>query len=364
MVSLVVVGIFVALLLYRIYKYCTYRPEGFPPGPPRIPVFGAYLLLLLIDHKNLHLAIKRLCKYYKSSVIGFYTGDTLTVYANDQKSIREVFFNPDYDGRNDFLIGRLREPNYKVKGIFFTDDTYWNDQRRFTLRNLRDFGFGRRYQDYEIEVRSELQNLVAMIKEGPKYEYEKAFLKKDEILLPKALIGSLANCFLEIISGERLPRSEQEKLFKAGYSSFDFQIMSNEFGCLFSVIPWIRFLFPKTSSFQQIRQASMNMCDLMKGIVDKQLRTYQDGHVRNFIDLYIKEIKEADISGINRGYLYDQLLMISTDFVFPALSAIETTIAFLFKHLLCRQDIVERIQSEIDIVVGAGRLPELDDRIK
>jgi len=29
-------------------------------------------------------------------------------------------------------------------GVFFTDGPFWVEQRRFTLRHLRDFGFGKR----------------------------------------------------------------------------------------------------------------------------------------------------------------------------------------------------------------------------
>ena len=58
------------------------------------------------------------------------------------------------------------------------------------------------------------------------------------------------------------------------------------------------------------------------------------------------------------------MMMICNDFLFPSLSAIETQIAFLFKHLLYRTDIVEKIQRELDNVVGSGRLPELDDRMQ
>jgi Cytochrome P450 len=364
MASIIIVCVFVAVIIYRAFKYCVYRPENFPPGPFRIPVFGSYLLLLLIDHKNLHYAIEKLCKFYKSSVIGFYTGDYLTVVANDQKSVREVLFNPDFDGRNDFFIGRLREPNYMIKGIFFTDGVYWTEQRRFTLRNLRDFGFGRRFQDYEIEVRDELQSLINMIKEGPKYDHEKKFLRQGEVLLPKALIGSLGNCFVQVLCNERFSRADQAQIFRAGYGSMEFQVYSNEYGKLFSLLPWIRFFFPEMSSFKQLRDGSMEMCNLMKSIIDKQTQSYQDGHIRHFIDLYIKEMTAAQKANLKTGFLLDQLLMICTDFVFPSLSAIETTISFLFKHLLYRDDVLGMIQDEIDRVVGNGRLPELDDRTK
>lgn len=253
-----------------------------------------------------------------------------------------------------------------MNGIFFTDGGYWNDQRRFTLRNLRDFGFGRRYEDYEIEVRDEMENLVAMIKDGPRYQHEKAFLRRGgELLLPKALIGSLSNCFLQILTNERFPRAEQAELFQAGYGAMEFQKLSNEYGNLFSLMPWIRFFFPKLSSFQQIRNGSMAMHKLMQKIVAQQAASYEDGNVRNFIDLYIKKIKDAEATDDSTsGYIYDQLNMICTDFIFPSLSAIETQISFLFKHLLYHQNITRKIQKEIDSVVGSGRLPELDDRVK
>jgi hypothetical protein len=366
MVSPVILGVFVAVVVYQVYKFCVFRPEGSAPGPFRIPVFGSYLLLLLIDHKNLHLAVDKLCKFFRSSVIGFYSGDDLIVVANDPKSVREVFSNPDFDGRKgDSLISRLREPNYKLRGIFFTENSYWNMQRRFTLRNLRDFGFGRRFEEYEIEIEDEMKSLVNMIKEGPRFDHEKEFLASNsEILLPKALIGSLANCFLEVLCGERIPRCDQQQLIKAGRGSMDFQVHSNEYGKLFGIIPWIRFLFPKTSSFEFLRNGSMEMCKLMQQVIERQKKSYEDGHVRNFIDLYIKEIRKSEETGEQSGYLWDQLLMICTDFLFPSLSAIETTVSFLLKHLLYRKDILAKVQNEIDAVVGSGRLPKLDDRVK
>lgn len=209
------VAVFVALFIYRCYKYCFYRPPNFPPGPPRLPFVGSYLFLLLVDYRNKHLAIHKLCKYYKTSVLGFYTGPIPTVVANDPKSVREVLFRQDYDGRLDIPLARLREPNFNLKGIFFLDGGYWLHQRRFTLRNLRDFGFGRRHQDYEEEVIDEMKKLVELIRDGPKYEHEKKYFTKDgRVNLPKALIGALGNCFLQACAGERLSRADQYKIFE------------------------------------------------------------------------------------------------------------------------------------------------------
>lgn len=57
-------------------------------------------------------------------------------------------------------------------GIFFTEGDLWHEQRRFTLRYLRDFGFGRRFQSLEIEIQDELNSFIDMVKYGPKYPLE------------------------------------------------------------------------------------------------------------------------------------------------------------------------------------------------
>lgn len=59
------------------------------------------------------------------------------------------------------------------KGIFFLDGPAWKQQRRFALRHLRDFGFGRRFSTFEMEINDQLLILINMLKYGPKYPHEK-----------------------------------------------------------------------------------------------------------------------------------------------------------------------------------------------
>lgn len=108
----------------------------------------------------------------------------------------------------------------------------------------------------------------------------------------------------------------------------------------------------------------MAMFDFMKEIVDRQIASYQEGHTRHFMDVYIKEMKEAEAKGEKSAFFYDQMVMMCTDFLFPSLSAIEAQVAFLLRFMLYNRDVMKKIQDEIETVVGSGRLPELDDRVK
>jgi len=52
------------------------------------------------------------------------------------------------------------------------------------------------------------------------------------------------------------------------------------------------------------------------------------------------------------------------DFFFPAISALPMQFSFLLQHMLHRPEVLKKFQKEISDVVGDGRLPTLDDRIK
>jgi hypothetical protein len=50
-----------------------------------------------------------------------------------------------------------------VIGIVFTDDVFWEQQRRFSLRHMRDFGFGRRFAELENVAKEEIQDMLDLL---------------------------------------------------------------------------------------------------------------------------------------------------------------------------------------------------------
>lgn len=203
MVSVVLLAVWASIVIYKCYQYMFHKPPNFPPGeiffyqlrarvhkglpnasvaanlykytfsgPPRIPVLGAYLVLLALNYKHFHKAIDRLCKYYKSNVLGFYYGPVPLIVVNDIVGVKEALTNADLAGRPNLLLAQLRDPNFNLRGVLAVDGDLWQEQRRFILRNLRDFGFGRRFQELELQINDEIMDLVNMIKTGPKHSHE------------------------------------------------------------------------------------------------------------------------------------------------------------------------------------------------
>ncbi|GAB0087452.1 Cytochrome P450 [Sergentomyia squamirostris] len=364
MLSLVLSAVLVILVLYKCYKYMFYRPPNFPPGPPRIPVFGSYLLLLLINRKELHKASMLLSKWYKSKVIGFFIANSPTIVCHDSEGIKEILTKSDFDGRPDIFLARMRDPQHNLRGILFTEGDFWKNQRRFTLRHLRDYGFGRRFNQLEIEVRDEICLFLDILRGGPRYPYEDKVLKNGCVLVPEIFFPCAANAFLATLSGEKFPRSEQGILYETGRYGLQFHAGGDDYGKLLSIIPWIRHIFPEKSDYRKLFTSNAGIYKFVKSIVDKHMETFDENHERNFIDLYIQQIKEQERNGVKDPFFrYEQLILVCVDFIFPAITVVPATLALLFQRLLLQPEILKKMQKEIDEVVGSGRLPELDDRI-
>lgn len=71
------------------------------------------------------------------------------------------------------MFSKIIVHQQKKIGIFFREGESWNEQRRFALRHLRDFGFGRRFESFEKEIEVQIKQFIDIVENGPMYEYEK-----------------------------------------------------------------------------------------------------------------------------------------------------------------------------------------------
>ena len=77
-------------------------------GPPSLPIYGAYWLLLFSNWTYLHKAIENMRRRYKTKVLGLYLGSVPTVVACAYESIKEVESKPEFLGRMDTVVARER----------------------------------------------------------------------------------------------------------------------------------------------------------------------------------------------------------------------------------------------------------------
>ncbi|XP_053946868.1 probable cytochrome P450 304a1 isoform X1 [Anastrepha ludens] len=364
MLTEILLSICAVISLYLCYRYAVSRPEGFPPGPPRIPLFGSYLFMMLADKKYLHKGVLKFTKWYKSDIVGFHVGPFPTVAVHNAQGVREILNRREFDGRVPIFLAQMRAPEDELLGIFFREGPVWKEQRRFILRYLRDFGFGRRFAELELVIQEEITDLLDLIRNGPRYPHEHELSRPGgyRVCVPNVWSPFTYNAFFHIMMNERRPRSEQAEVLQLIKMGMQFQRKGDDYGKMLSIMPWIRHVFPSWSAYDVLTTANKFIFEFFEKIIDHHIDTYDENSERNFIDLYIKQMKMDHEQGQTDVYYRTQFILALVDFAFPAFTAIGVQFTFLIQYLLLYPDVLKRIQSEIDEVVDDGRLPTLEDR--
>uniref|UniRef100_A0A8D8FCJ7 Probable cytochrome P450 304a1 n=1 Tax=Culex pipiens TaxID=7175 RepID=A0A8D8FCJ7_CULPI len=292
--TILLCSLVICLVTFRCYRYLFDRPTNFPKGPPRLPLLGGYGIMLMINYKHLHKAATRLSEFYKSKLNGLHVGSYPTVLVNDFDTVKEVLNRREFDGRPDMYMVRIREKNFQRRGIFFIDGPDWKEQRRFMLRYLRDFGFGRRLEQLEVETEAEIRTMIDIIRDGSRYEHERGFCGPDGFVkCPEVFFVCFANVLLYVISGERIERAKAESVFDLGRHSMTFLRCGDDYGTVLSLIPWIRYLFPNATNYNNIRKSNRGVNAFIANVVRKFLDSHAEGRVRCFLDLYFQEMKKT-----------------------------------------------------------------------
>ncbi|CAH0729252.1 unnamed protein product, partial [Brenthis ino] len=362
MIGLVAIIAVITFLGVKWYKSAFQRPaKNFPPGPPSLPIWGAYWIVLAREFNNLGGSIRKLALYYKTTVVGMYLGNFPTIVIDDPKLIREGLNNPDLDGRNDIFVARLRS-YLKIFGIFFTDGYFWHVQRRFTFRNLRDFGFGRRAESLEAVIANDTKEMIDMVIYGPKNEHEKKIVNGDLIYLPHYFDAPSINGMMHIFTRTVFPRSEYKKIWDLGRMTMMFQRGTNDFGGSLSLTPWLKDVLPNYSGYKDLRKSSLYLLNFFTDIINDAKKNHDPSHDRHFIDTYLRQMNEERKKTERSTFSDDQFKLVLTDYMIPAASAFATVLTLLVERILHHPTVQDKIHEEIDRVVGRDRLPTLDDR--
>nr|CAD7262268.1 unnamed protein product [Timema shepardi] len=213
-------------------------------GPPCFPFIGS---LLSMPTHDIHLSMMTWQHTY-GSLTGFMMGGQPMVAVCEPKAVQEVLRREEFQGRPDMFIFKERSFNKKL-GVFFSDGHFWVEQRRFTLRHLREFGFGKK--SMESVMHQEVDELSA-------------HLKSSEITEVFGLFNiPVLNVLWCIMAGKRFSHDDKEfkdileRLFEAFRSG-------NPSGGIINMIPALRHIMPKSSGYSIIKETNTSSQQLLK----------------------------------------------------------------------------------------------------
>ena len=160
--------------------------------------------------------------------------------------------------------------------------SYWKEQRRFLLRNLRDFGFGK--SEMEDAMLDEVDNLSA--------ELQKSIGKPK--CLANTLNLSILNALWAILVGESLPLDDP-KLLKIVDSLNDFVRTSSGINRWTGVLPYPRvvLLFKKQLGINVLDEVMKELHGMIEEQIVKHQETRDGDNARDMMDLFLNEIENA-----------------------------------------------------------------------
>ncbi|XP_031631252.1 probable cytochrome P450 303a1 [Contarinia nasturtii] len=345
--------IVVLILLYL----SNVKPVNFPPGPKWYPIIGNMWEIYNERIKNGMLCKAIMCmakKYRTNRVIGLKVGKDKIVVAIESDAILEMVRNEDLDGRPFGPFFTTRTWGLR-RGIILVDELFWQEQRRFIMRHLKEFGFARRGM-IEI-IQNECEHLLSDFK-------MLLFRQNGDAMVSMCDAFSIyvLNTLWTMMAGIRYNQENKEvqhlqRMLNTLFTKVDMV------GAPFSHFPFLRFLAPHFSGYTQFK----DIHEMLYKFLGRELENHKqhfkiDNEPKDLMDVYLQAINSTQTH--NDSFSEKQLLAICLDMFVAGSDTTNKSMGFLMLHLIRNPDIQTRMQEEIDRVIGRNRLPTLEDRAK
>jgi len=347
--------IIVLMLIVIIFFLLNLREpklKNFPSGPRNLPIIGS-LLSVGFDLKS---AFMRWREQY-GPIVGFKLGNQTSVVISDFDMLTEAFKDDRFSGRPSnlqevFSAFFTKDKNEKSSGgIVFSHGDHWREQRRFAMRTLKEFGVGKSF------LQNVINDEVAKLVEELKVESGESINLKFRTNL------AVVNSLWQILNGEKADMKDPE-MAKVFRSTAEFIVENNLAGPVM-IMPWLRHLPFFNTKFEEARRSPQEMRKLTSSSIKRHMDTFDEDHQRDFIDCYIKKMKETsdEKSSFYKGHGEGNIQRTVIDLFGAGSETTSSVLTFAFNYLTRYPDMQKTIQAEIDTVLGS-RIPLLEDRAK
>ncbi|PAA47032.1 hypothetical protein BOX15_Mlig001422g2 [Macrostomum lignano] len=327
--------------------YCSWRrARDLPPGPVGVPLLGR---LPWADALCLHLTMQKECQKY-GDLCSFYLGGRLFVVVNSYPLMKEMLDDPVFAGRPRL---RLFEKMTRNCGIFLVEGKVWCHQRRLSLRTLREIGFSGSKAVGMIE--DQLEPLLQQLDEAA--EAAQPVKTLDTFLL------AVNSVITEMTLGRRFHRDDPD--FKKVTSLIAATLESgiSETAC---------FLFPAAEKLLDIIPMSTRVfrdVEYLNEFFRQQIRLREaampagsDVQPTCLCDAYIQEKRKAEKAGDFETFKEFQLIRVCFEFYLAGTDTTARSMEWLLLYMAFYPEVQDRVQNELDSVVGQSRRPRMQDR--
>ena len=342
----------VLLLFFLVGVYIirsSRRKKGSPPGPfLRIPLLG-HLESFFMGSDLVKKSRKLRQKY--GDIFSYNVVGVNTVHLCSYDLISKALKRKEVSSRIPFKkfsnINSVLSDVYihGYHGLVITDGEEWQEQRRFCLKTLKNFGFGK--SSFESLMVEEIKKFCSELRQE---------CRQGPVDLSNRFNVMVINILSRIIGGKSFDYQDKKfaELVQHLTKGFSAIAPTPKLAILFA-FPFLRKLFPKLTGFDVLKKGYHGVYDFL----EKEIKEHKDNldvdNPKDFIDAYLIEMKRKTAEGDTQSSFYEgqgvECLFCVLHDLFLAGSETSSTFLLWSVILLIRHpDLQARIQAELDTV--------------
>ncbi|XP_017262782.1 cytochrome P450 2J6 [Kryptolebias marmoratus] len=318
------------------------RPVGYPPGPRAYPIVGN---IFTLNPNRTYESLMELAKTY-GDVYSLRFGQNKTVVLNGFEAVKEGLATKG-DSTIDRPIFPLQDEICGGLGVIFSNGNIWKQQRRFALSTLKYFGFGKKSLEPVI-----LEEFTHCAEEIKRY--------KGKPFNPHLVINyAVSNIICHLVFGHRFDYGDEK--FTKLMLLFDkcLQIEASIWSQLYNSFTLLMRCLP--GPHQNLKQHWNIVKNFIREEMEEHKKKWDPFERRDYIDCYLNEIQMNQGQDDNT-FDEENLIMCVLDLFVAGSETTSTTLRWAFLYMAKYPEIQEKVQAEIDSVIGQSRQPSMEDR--
>ncbi|XP_056895083.1 cytochrome P450 2J2-like [Takifugu flavidus] len=329
--------IFLVLLITDVIRNWT--PHNFPPGPWAMPFVGN--IFTGVDFRT----IEKLSQKY-GLVFSLRRGNTRTVFVNGYKMVKEALVS-QLDSFEDRPVVPLFHVVFKGIGIVLSNGYMWKKQRKFAHTHLRYFGEGQKLLENHIQMESKFMCEAFKDEQGKPFDPQYTITNAVGNIISALVFGHRFE--YSDASFRRILELDNEAVVLAGSARTQ---LYDSFPSLMKHLP---------GPHQTVHGNYGKITDFLKKEVDKHMEEWNPEDPRDYVDTYLSEMEKMK-QDPQAGFNVETLLICILDLIEAGTESAATTLRWGLVFILNYPDVQEKVQEEIDRVIGQFRQPAMADR--